>query len=215
VDRPAGGSIQNVPSGLLISQDFSPRSVPNRHLQGALRTKRFFRTSVPTDMLALADDAALARLVIAAAQHHARLPPSSFPIAAEGMPARPRTVSGRLISLGTDQAPPPLLHAPPPPPSPRPPARSPPRARIARILPRRLHRGRSCSRMASPSHRWSISCALDSRPRRPSASAVGVRRRSRESEDHGGWAAGAGKDGSHMNDAGLRRNNRCRARQLR
>jgi hypothetical protein len=43
---------------------------------------------------------------------------------------------------------------------------------------------------------------------------VGVRRRSRESEDHGGWAAGAGKDGSHMNDAGLRRNNRCRARQL-
>ena len=45
-------SIQNVSRGLLISQDFSPRNVPNRHLQGALRTKRFFRTSVPTAMLA-------------------------------------------------------------------------------------------------------------------------------------------------------------------
>src|SRR5262249_43820526 len=48
-----------------ISQDFSPRSVPNRHLKGALRPKRFFRTSVPTAMLALVDDAALGRLVIA------------------------------------------------------------------------------------------------------------------------------------------------------
>ena len=28
-------------------------------------------------------------------------------------------------------------------------------------------------------------------------------------------AADAGKDALHMNDAGLRRNNRCRARQLR
>jgi len=65
-EGPATASIQNVPSGLLISQDFSPRSVPNRHPQGALRTKRFFRTSVPTSMLVLADDAALARLVIAA-----------------------------------------------------------------------------------------------------------------------------------------------------
>jgi hypothetical protein len=36
-------------SGLLISQDFSQRSVPNRHLQGALRTKRFFKPmEVPT-----------------------------------------------------------------------------------------------------------------------------------------------------------------------
>ena len=51
----ADASIQNVPSGLLISQDFSPRSVPNRHPQGALRTKRFLRTSVPTSMLVLAD----------------------------------------------------------------------------------------------------------------------------------------------------------------
>ena len=34
-------SIQNVSSRSLIFQDFSPRSVPNRHLQGALRTKRF------------------------------------------------------------------------------------------------------------------------------------------------------------------------------
>jgi len=56
-------SIQDDSSRLLISQDFSPRSVPNRQLQGALRTKCFFRTSVPTSMLALADDAALARLV--------------------------------------------------------------------------------------------------------------------------------------------------------
>jgi hypothetical protein len=40
-------SIQNGSSRLLISQVFLPRSVPNRHLQGALRTKRFFRTSVP------------------------------------------------------------------------------------------------------------------------------------------------------------------------
>jgi hypothetical protein len=38
---------------------------------------------------------------------------------------------------GTEQAPPPLLHAPAPPPSPRPQARSPPSARMARRLPRR------------------------------------------------------------------------------
>ena len=44
--------------------------------RSALRTKRFFRTSVPTAMLAFADDAALARLVIAAAQRRARLPQS-------------------------------------------------------------------------------------------------------------------------------------------
>ena len=43
-------------------------------------------------MLAFADDAALARLVIAAAQRRARLTP-------ELSDARPRTVSGRLISL--------------------------------------------------------------------------------------------------------------------
>src|SRR5262249_56828487 len=49
--------------------------------------------------------------------------------AVEGMPARPRTVPGRLISLGgIDQAPPPLLHARPPPPAPRP-QPPPPRAR--------------------------------------------------------------------------------------
>jgi hypothetical protein len=40
-------SIQNGSSRLLISQVFSPRSVPNRHLQGALRTKCFFGASVP------------------------------------------------------------------------------------------------------------------------------------------------------------------------
>jgi hypothetical protein len=40
-------SIQNGSSRLLISQVFLPRSVPNRHLQGALRIKRFLRTSVP------------------------------------------------------------------------------------------------------------------------------------------------------------------------
>src|SRR5215471_1338559 len=39
-----------------------------------------------------------------------------------GRAVRPRTISGRLISLGLDQTPPPLLHAPAPPPSPRPPA---------------------------------------------------------------------------------------------
>jgi|SRR6266487_1059723 hypothetical protein len=39
--------IQNGSSRLLISQRFLPRSVPNRRLQGALRTKRFFRASVP------------------------------------------------------------------------------------------------------------------------------------------------------------------------
>jgi len=37
-----------------------------------------------------------------------------------GRAVRPRTISGRLISLGLDQTPPPLLHAPAPPPSPRP-----------------------------------------------------------------------------------------------
>jgi hypothetical protein len=47
LDRPAGGSIQNGSSRLLISQAFLPRSVPNRHLQDALRTKCFFRASVP------------------------------------------------------------------------------------------------------------------------------------------------------------------------
>jgi hypothetical protein len=63
VDRPwLPCSIQNGSSRLLISQVFLPRSVPNRHLQDALRTKCFFRASVPTAMLALADDAALARL---------------------------------------------------------------------------------------------------------------------------------------------------------
>jgi hypothetical protein len=51
-DRPAGGSIQNGSSRLLISQRFLPRSVPNRHSQGTLRTKRFSTTSVPMAMLA-------------------------------------------------------------------------------------------------------------------------------------------------------------------
>ena len=52
-------------------------------------------------MLALVDDAALARLVIAAGVtplHVYRLDELSDR-AVEGMPARPRTVSGRLISL--------------------------------------------------------------------------------------------------------------------
>ena len=39
--------IQNGSTRLLISQILLPRSVPNRHLQGALRTKRFLRASVP------------------------------------------------------------------------------------------------------------------------------------------------------------------------
>ena len=43
----ADGSIQNGSSRLLISQVFLPRSVPNRHLQDALRTKCFFSASVP------------------------------------------------------------------------------------------------------------------------------------------------------------------------
>src|SRR5262249_29324047 len=46
------GLVRSELSRLLIFQDFSPRSVPNRHLQGALRTKRFLRTSVPTAVLA-------------------------------------------------------------------------------------------------------------------------------------------------------------------
>src|SRR6516225_1664376 len=92
--------IQNVSSGLLISQDFSPRSVPNRHLQGALRTKRFFSTSVPTAMLALADDAALARLVIAARR-------TSFPVARSRACSRGSNGLRTPDSLGTDQAPPP------------------------------------------------------------------------------------------------------------
>ena len=41
------GSIQNGSSRLLISQVFLPRGVPNGHLQDALRTKCFFRASVP------------------------------------------------------------------------------------------------------------------------------------------------------------------------
>ena len=50
LDRPAGGSIQNGSSRLLISLHFLVQSVPNRHSQGTLRTKRFFRTSVPTPL---------------------------------------------------------------------------------------------------------------------------------------------------------------------
>jgi hypothetical protein len=84
-----------------MSLHFLPRSVPNRHPQGALRTKRFFRTSVPTAMLAFADDAALARLVIAAGATPCTSTASKLSDrAVEGMPVRPRTVSGRLISLG-------------------------------------------------------------------------------------------------------------------
>jgi hypothetical protein len=48
VDRPAGGSIQNELSRSLISQDFLPRSGTNRHLQDALRDKRFSRASGTT-----------------------------------------------------------------------------------------------------------------------------------------------------------------------
>jgi len=52
-------------------------------------------------MLALADDAALARLAIAAAQRRSPLPVSKLSDrAVDGMPARSRMVSGRLISLG-------------------------------------------------------------------------------------------------------------------
>ena len=54
-------------------------------------------------MLALADDAALARLVIAAtAIPFVQVYPASklSDRAVEGMPVRPRTVSERLISLG-------------------------------------------------------------------------------------------------------------------
>jgi hypothetical protein len=43
----AATSIQNGSSRLLISQDFLPRSVPNRHLRDTLGSKGFFRTSVP------------------------------------------------------------------------------------------------------------------------------------------------------------------------
>jgi hypothetical protein len=97
----ADPSIQNGSSRLLMSLHFLPRSVPNRHPQGALRTKRFFRTSVPTAMLAFADDAALARLVIAAGATPCTSTASKLSDrAVEGMPVRPRTVSGRLISLG-------------------------------------------------------------------------------------------------------------------
>jgi hypothetical protein len=42
------GSIQNGSSRLLISQDFLPRSGTNRHLQDALRNKRFSRASGTT-----------------------------------------------------------------------------------------------------------------------------------------------------------------------
>ena len=48
VDRPAGGLIQNELSRSLISQDFLPRSGTNRHLQDALRNKRFSRASGTT-----------------------------------------------------------------------------------------------------------------------------------------------------------------------
>jgi hypothetical protein len=50
-------------------------------------------------MLALADDAALARLVIAAIAIPGRARPQLSDGAVEGLPARPRIVSERLISL--------------------------------------------------------------------------------------------------------------------
>src|SRR5262249_32801040 len=63
--------------------------------------------------------------------------------AVEGMPARPRTVPGRLISLGgIDQAPPPLLHAPAPPPSPGP---QPDRRRARRRWMTVISRGFQCA----------------------------------------------------------------------
>src|SRR6516164_179810 len=44
-------SIQNGSSRLLISLHFLVQSVPNKHSQGTLRTKRFSRTSVPNCLL--------------------------------------------------------------------------------------------------------------------------------------------------------------------
>jgi len=106
--RQPSSRIQNGSSRLLISQDFLPKSDPTRRPRGTLRNKSFsaacdptghyghttvFSRSVlparaafpeqvsPPAMLALADDAALARLAIAATQRLARLPPRSFPIA--------------------------------------------------------------------------------------------------------------------------------------
>jgi hypothetical protein len=79
-------------------------------------------------MLAFADDAALARLVIAAAQRRACLPPrQAFRSLGRGHARAGSTVRGGLISLGHQPSPLPPLHAPAPP-SPRPPARPPPRA---------------------------------------------------------------------------------------
>jgi len=84
-------------------------------------------------MLAFADDAALARLVIAAAQRRARLTP-------ELSDARPRTISGRLISLGHRPSNATITPCPSPAAATAP-SRPPPRARTARTA-RRISRRR-------------------------------------------------------------------------
>src|SRR5262245_30808393 len=63
---------------LLISQTFLPRSVTNGRSRDALRPNAFSGRVAPPATLALADDAALARLVIAAAQRRSPLPASKL-----------------------------------------------------------------------------------------------------------------------------------------
>jgi hypothetical protein len=82
------------------------------------------------------NDLALVRLMIAAT--HAVHVSTAFELS-DSREGHARAAS---IWYPADQSPPPLplLHAPTSPPSSRPQARPPPRARIARLLPRRLHR---------------------------------------------------------------------------
>src|SRR5262245_56283260 len=94
-------------------------------------------------MLALDDDAALARLVIAAIAIPGRARLQLSDGAVEGLPARPSSGPGRMVSCQPSPPPLPLLHAPTSPPSSRPQARSPPRARTTRSQPRRMYRGRA------------------------------------------------------------------------
>jgi len=68
-------SIQNGSSRLLISQDFLPRSGTNRHLQDALRNKRFSRASGTTaDQRARSSSLRAARQIAAGAVYFSAPP---------------------------------------------------------------------------------------------------------------------------------------------
>jgi len=135
-------------------------------------------------MLALADDAALARLVIAAAKRRATSTESKLSYrAVEGMPVQPRTASERLISLG--HRPSTATAAPCPHFATVATALRPTAAAPSNCSPPPLTAAtrRSCGRMAFRPRKWSASCALGSRLRTASV-----------------WLPGSGETHAEMDD---------------